>query len=87
LDIEAGLLNESSCLTAALGVAKFLTIIAENWVTLYCALKDVQQTHLRDQFIELNSCLSAALGVTKFINTSLRIGSHFIVLIKSNLDV
>ncbi len=42
LDIEAGLLNESSCLTAALGVAKVSTIIAENWVTLYCALKDVQ---------------------------------------------
>jgi len=34
---ESGLLNKNSCLTAALGVTKFITVIAMNLVTLCCA--------------------------------------------------
>jgi hypothetical protein len=34
---ESGLLNKSSCLAAALGVTKFMTVIALNLVTLCCA--------------------------------------------------
>ncbi len=33
---EASLLNKSSLLAAALGVAKFIAISATNWVTLFC---------------------------------------------------
>ncbi len=33
---DFGLLNKSSCLTAALGVTKFTTITAMNWATLCC---------------------------------------------------
>jgi hypothetical protein len=34
---EAGLLNKSSRLVAALGVTKFIAIIATDWGTLCCA--------------------------------------------------
>jgi hypothetical protein len=34
---EAGLLNKRLCLAAALGVTKFIAIIATNLVTLSCA--------------------------------------------------
>jgi hypothetical protein len=34
---EAGSLNKSSCLAAALGVTKFITVISMNLVTLCCA--------------------------------------------------
>jgi len=31
---ESALLNKSSCLAAALGFTKFITIVVTNWVTL-----------------------------------------------------
>jgi hypothetical protein len=34
---EAGLMNKSLSLAAALGVTKFITVIATTLVTLYCA--------------------------------------------------
>ncbi len=51
LSPEAVLLNKISCLTAALGVTKIITIIIMYWVTLRSNL-DVQPTHLR--FLQLN---------------------------------
>jgi hypothetical protein len=47
--LEAGSLNKCSCLARALGVTKFITIIAMFWSHFVVLLKsdlDVQQTHL-----------------------------------------
>jgi hypothetical protein len=42
---EVGLLNKTSCLAAALGVTKFIILLAMNLVTLLCCLV-VKQTGL-----------------------------------------
>jgi hypothetical protein len=35
--LEAGMLNKTSCLAAALGVTQVITVISTNLVTLCCA--------------------------------------------------
>ncbi len=65
-------MNKSSCLASALGVTKFTTIIAMNWVTFVVLLKsdlDVQQTHHRAMTIaaakEIARDAANALAVAK----------------------
>ena len=62
-DAEAGLLNKSLCLAAALGVTKIITIIVTYWVTLFVLLKsdlDVQRIHLRGRFVEQKLMVSSS---------------------------
>jgi hypothetical protein len=66
-------MKKSSCLAATLGVTKFITVIAFNLVTLYCATKvqlrcsaNPPQTS-EASLLNKSSCLAATLGVTKFI--------------------
>ncbi len=66
---EAGLLNKSSSLGAALGLTKFITIIAiflAHFVVLLKSVLDVQQTHLWGYLLDKSSSLAAALGKIKF---------------------
>jgi hypothetical protein len=63
------LLNKSSFLAPTLGVTKFIRM-PRIWTYFNVLLEldlDIQQTHLRDWFVEQNSCLAPTLGVAKFI--------------------
>jgi hypothetical protein len=59
---EASLSNKSSCLAQTLGVTKFIFVTDMIWVTLFVLLNmylDIQQTHLRGQFVEQKLMLSS----------------------------
>ncbi len=66
---EAGLLNKSTCIAAALGVTKFVTAIAmSHFVVLLKSDLDVYEpTSSEDSFLNKSCSLAAALGVTKFV--------------------
>jgi hypothetical protein len=66
---EAGLLNKSSSLAAALGVTKFITAIAmSHFVVLLKSDLDVYEpTSSEGSFLNKSSSLATALGVTKFV--------------------
>ncbi len=66
-----GLLNKSSHSAAALGVTKFIVIIAMNLVTLFVLLKsnlDVQQSHFWGWFIEQKLMLNTSLRCDQSYN-------------------
>ena len=65
---QASLLNKSSWLAAALGVTKFITIIAMILVTLKSIL-DVKQTNLWGPFIEQKLKLNCSLRRDRLLNS------------------
>ncbi len=88
---DTGLLYKSSCLARALGVTKFISTRYTILVTLCCAtyvwLRCSTNLTLRPVCWTKGSCLAWPFGVTKFISTKYMILSHFVVLLKSDLDV
>ncbi len=70
------LLNKSSHLAPALGVAKVIIVTDMMWSNFAVILKsdlDIQQTHVWVILLNKSLCLAPALGVTKFIIVIVRI--------------
>ncbi len=87
---EASSWNKSSCLAPTLGVTKVIIVTDMICHTLLCYLSRTwmfNTTTSEAGLLNKSSCLAPTLGVTKFIIVTDMIGSHFAVLLKSDLDV
>ncbi len=83
---ETGLLNIFSSLAAALGITKFTSkIFWSHFAVLLKSDLDVQQTGLRDWFVEHMLMLSSSFRCNEIYKR--RFWSNFALLLKSDLDV